>query len=116
MQIGDQMKCQLECSKSCLQTCNDTNMSGFRFCDNQYATAKDACETLPLAKQAKCKLDATSQNTNCTYDVSTQLLLCKSDCFCSMIAGPNGAGRKNVEDMYRLKFCKVPTEKVSLSP
>ena len=70
--LDQQVKCELQCSKSCIQT----------------------CDALPLQDK----------------------LLCVSDCTCFLIAWPNGAGWAKIEDMFRIKFCKVPVETKTVVP
>ena len=73
-------------------------------------TCEYSCRNLPLGEQAQCELKcAKSCIQSC--DSLTSLrdkALCVSDCTCFMIAGPNGLWREKMEDMYRIKFCKVP--------
>lgn len=116
--LGEQMKCQLECAKWCMNKCTIEKNIWMTSCQNIYTTTITDCENSDFswAKEQKCKLDAKTKNKTCTFGVRTKSTLCKSDCACGMIAGPNGAWRENVEDMYRLKFCKIPAQPVSLSP
>jgi len=89
--LGEQALCQLKCAKSCIQTCTDT--------------AK-------LSASA-CKDSTVLQKASCTNQILTETALCTSDCTCSMVSGPGGAWREGVEDMFRIKFCKVPVQKTS---
>jgi len=116
--LGEQMTCQYECAKWCVNTCKIEKNISMISCQNIYTNTQTDCENSDFSwvKEQKCKLDAGKAHTTCTLGVTTKQALCISDCACGMIAGPNGAGRENVEDMYRLKFCKVPVQPVSLSP
>lgn len=80
------------------------------------STASD-CASLPLGEQAQCELGhAKSCIQNCDGLWIQEKALCISDCTCFMIAGPNGAWREKIEDMFRIKFCKVPVQGVTVNP
>lgn len=80
-------------------------------------TCEYACKDLPLDKQAQCELGcAKSCIQTCDGLWLQDKLLCVSDCTCFLIAGPNGAGWEKMEDMFRIKFCKVPVQQKKLSP
>ncbi len=80
-------------------------------------TCEYACNNLPLDKQAQCELDcATSCIQSCTtYTNMQEKALCISDCTCFLISWPHGKGWEKVEDMFRIKFCKVPVQDVSIN-
>lgn len=72
--------------------------------------------TLSPIKRLACKATAKKQQISCANDVYTTEALCVSDCACFMIAWPNGKWWEKVEDMFRIKFCKVPVQKKTISP
>ncbi len=78
-------------------------------------TCEYSCKDLPLDKQAQCELGCSkSCIQSCDGLVLQDKLLCVSDCTCFLLAGPNGAGREKIEDMFRIKFCKVPVQKTTV--
>lgn len=81
----------------------------------QAGTCEYTCQQLPLLQQPKCELDcAVACIQSCDeFSSLTDKAICVSDCTCFMISGPNGAWREKMEDMYRIKFCKVPVQQQS---
>ncbi len=74
-----------------------------------------SCNNLPLDQQAQCELSsATSCIKKCDGLWIQDKALCISDCTCFMVAWPNGAWWQKVEDMFRIKFCKVPVQEQPL--
>jgi hypothetical protein len=47
---------------------------------------------------------------------TTDKVLCKVDCACFMIAGPNGDTWEKLKmtDLFNIKFCKVPVPTTSI--
>ncbi len=88
------------------------------FGDAQPWTCEYSCNSLPLDKQAQCQLKCVKSCIQQCDKVSwiQQKALCVSDCTCFLIAGPNGAWREKMEDMFRIKFCKVPSETKKVTP
>lgn len=85
--------------------------------DAAIGTCEYACTTLPLTEQVKCQLACSKSCIQKCDDLWVQdKLLCISDCTCFLVAGPNGAGWKKMEDMYRIKFCKVPVQTKRINP
>ncbi|HMS90803.1 MAG TPA: hypothetical protein PKC87_01155 [Candidatus Absconditabacterales bacterium] len=76
-----------------------------------------ACKDLPLDKQVQCELACSKSCIQKCDGMGLQdKLLCISDCTCFLIAGPNGAGWEKMEDMFRIKFCKVPVQTKRVVP
>lgn len=75
------------------------------------------CTSLPLDKQAQCELScAKSCIQKCDGLWLQDKLLCASDCTCFLIAWPNGKWWEKMEDMFRIKFCKVPVQTPVVQP
>lgn len=80
-------------------------------------TCEYSCNGLPLDEQTKCELKcAGSCIDKCKWLWVQEKALCISDCTCFLIAWPEGEGWQKVEDMFRIKFCKVPVEKKTVKP
>lgn len=80
-------------------------------------TCSYQCKNLPLAEQAQCELKCSkSCIQTCDGLWIQEKALCISDCICFVVAWPSGAGWEKVEDMFRIKFCKVPVQQASLNP
>lgn len=80
-------------------------------------TCAYSCKDLPLDKQVKCEFDcAGSCIQKCDGLWIQDKVLCVSDCACFLVSWPQGEWREKVEDMYRIKFCKIPVQKKTLSP
>jgi len=116
LSLADQAQCELKCSRSCIQKCSDTTAATESSCTKTYNDTKDQCNQMSFVKKVACLASALTQKTSCASKAITDQVLCVSDCTCFLIAGPNGAWRQKIEDMYRIKFCKVPVEKKTVSP
>jgi len=80
-------------------------------------SCESACTSLPLDKQAQCELSCSkSCIQKCDGLWIQDKALCISDCVCFLVSGPNGQWWEGVEDMYRIKFCKVPVQSRAISP
>lgn len=80
-------------------------------------TCEYSCNGLSLDKQAQCELNCSkSCIQKCDGLWLQDKLLCISDCTCFLIAGPNGAWWAKMEDMFRIKFCKVPVQTQRVAP
>lgn len=74
-------------------------------------TCEYSCNGLPLDEQAQCQLScAKSCIQQCDGLWLSDKAICISDCTCFMVAWPTGPWREKVEDMFRIKFCKVPVQ------
>lgn len=80
-------------------------------CTASYTSAKSQCSALSAAKKTKCLASAAAKKAACIAENTTDTALCVSDCTCFLIAGPNGLGWQKMEDMFRIKFCKVPVQR-----
>ena len=116
LSLDKQAQCQLACAKSCIQTCSDTHTTTQSSCASAYTTTLDQCNQLSLIKKAACVVSAVAQKTSCTTQATTDQLLCVSDCTCILVAWPNGKWWEKMENMFRLKFCKVPVQAQQLKP
>ncbi len=75
------------------------------------------CKNLSLTGQVTCQLAcAKSCIQKCDGLWIQDKALCVSDCTCFMVSAPNGKGWENVEDMLRIKFCKVPVQTRTVNP
>ncbi len=81
-------------------------------------TCEYECKNLPFDEQKQCEYDCAGSCIKKCDDVPwiQEKALCISDCTCFLIAGPNGAWWQKMEDMYRIKFCKVPVQTKIVSP
>lgn len=114
--LDKQAECQFSCAKACIQTCTDTHTTDKNSCSSAYNSAVTACDTLSFVKKPACFVAAVAQRAACASQATTDNLLCVSDCTCFLIAWPNGVGWQKMEDMFRIKFCKVPVQSKSVSP
>ncbi|MCX6824491.1 MAG: hypothetical protein NT085_05200 [candidate division SR1 bacterium] len=114
--LDQQAQCQFSCASSCTNKCNDTRKSTQGACATSYTTQKAECEQLSSLKKAACLVSAVATKTSCITQISTDEALCLSDCMCFLVAGPNGAGWEKVEDMFSIKFCKVPVQTKTVTP
>ena len=114
--LDKQAQCELACATSCVQKCTDTKKLSKAACVVSYDNEKTQCGQLSLIKKPACLLYAAAQKKMCDQQVIADQLLCVSDCTCFLISWPNGVGWKKMEDMYRIKFCKYPVQKVPLRP
>ena len=80
------------------------------------ACLANSSKTFSSVKKAACKTAAVAQKAACIKQIITDQRLCVSDCTCFMIAWPNGSWWAKVEDMYRIKFCKVPVQQKNVVP
>ncbi len=111
----EQAACELSCTKQCVQKCSDTSKDAMTSCVSVYATDVAACNQVSALKKPLCLASAVARQTSCKTQATTDNLLCISDCTCVLIAWPNGPGRQKMEDMFRIKFCKVPVQSVSMT-
>ena len=87
------------------------------FGDAPSGTCEYACNGLSLDKQAQCQLScAKSCIQKCDGLWLQDKVLCVSDCTCFLIAGPNGKWWEKMENMFSIKFCKVPVQMPTLNP
>ncbi len=87
------------------------------FGDAPPGTCEYACNGLSLDKQAQCQLScAKSCIQKCDGLWLQDKVLCVSDCTCFLIAGPNGKWWEKMENMFSIKFCKVPVQMPILNP
>ena len=108
--LGDQMQCQLDCAKSCIQTCSDTATTQLSDCTHGYDASVTACQQLSSISKATCLTNAGIQRAQCTAQVPTDQILCTTQCSCFMVSGPNGGAWKQMEAMFTIKFCSVPVQ------
>jgi hypothetical protein len=97
------------------------NSIAFAASQQAFGIGSTSCETsclaLPAIKQFDCQKDcAKSCIASCADLPLKEKLLCVSDCACFMISGPNRTGWDQLQDIYRIKFCKAPLEQVYFSP
>jgi len=76
-------------------------------------TSDPECQAMSdLWDQMKCEFEKTKSCIgNCDGLWVSEKILCVTDCSCGMIGWPNWWWWEGVEDMYQIKFCKVPVEK-----
>ena len=87
------------------------------FGDAPSGTCEYAFNGLSLDKQAQCQLScAKSCIQKCDGLWLQDKVLCVSDCTCFLIAGPNGKWWEKMENMFSIKFCKVPVQMPTLNP
>lgn len=97
------------------------------FGDPAPGSCEYSCQSIDdVKKKAQCEVSCVSSciqqcdiefPDNLTVDSISQIqnkALCVSDCTCFLIAWPNGKWREKVEDMFRIKFCKVPVQTKTL--
>ena len=109
-------KANAELERAACITSNPINIAQ---CEASALTNKTSCLTnitLSPAKKAACKVATVAWQASCIKQTVTDLRLCVSDCTCFLIAGPNWVGWKKMEDMFSIKFCKVPVEKTAVKP
>jgi len=81
------------------------------FGDAPLGTCEYACNALPLIEQTTCQMKCAKSCIQQCDGLSLQdKALCVSDCICFLVSWPTGPGWALVEDMYRIKFCKVPVQ------
>ncbi len=114
--LDEQVSCELQCSKACISSCTDTSKDGQAACDANYTDDIASCDGLSSLKKTACTTAAVAQKAACMKQKITDLRLCVSDCTCFMIAWPNGSWWAKVEDMYRIKFCKIPVQQKNVVP
>ena len=114
--LDQQAQCEFSCAGICIKKCNNASKKSHSACKTNYDNKITYCKTLSTIKEAACKITAAAQKVTCANDVYTTEALCVSDCACFMIAWPNGKWWEKVEDMFRIKFCKVPVQKKTISP
>lgn len=88
------------------------------FGDPQPGSCEYGCQGLSVKEQAQCEVSCVSSCIKQCDDVSgiQNKAICVSDCTCMLIAWPNGLWREKVEDMFRIKFCKVPVQTKTVNP
>ncbi len=76
------------------------------------------CSSLPLWEQAQCQLDCVRSCVAWCDSVVwvAEKALCVAQCTCTLISGPRGAWWEKVEDMFRIKFCTIPSVMKTVSP
>ena len=114
--LDQQAQCQFSCASSCTRKCNDTRKVSQLDCNASYSAQKTECEQLTSLKKAACYVSAAAKKTACVTQISTDEALCLSDCTCFLVAWPNGLWWEKVENMFSIKFCKVPVQTKTVSP
>lgn len=87
------------------------------FWDPQPGSCEYGCQGLSVKEQAQCEVSCVSSCIQQCDEVSgiQNKAICVSDCTCALIAWPNGLWREKMEDMFRIKFCKVPVQSKTVS-
>ncbi len=116
LSLTGQTACEVACSKSCIQTCIATGQATKATCVTAYDQKILQCNQFSWLKKTSCIAAAKAQKIACNNSAITQQALCVSDCTCFMVAWPSGAWWEKIEDMYRIKFCKVPVQSKKVSP
>ncbi len=106
----EQGKCQLDCAKKCVVSCHESEKQWKLFCEQTYEQTLLECNEMKPFKKAACKVDAFSQKKICTTNSVSTEAICISDCTCFMMAWPIGPWREKIENMFRIKFCKIPVQ------
>lgn len=116
MPLDEQVRCEFSCSKACIQSCDATRKTTQTSCARSYDEKKAQCDQLSAVKKAGCITAAAAKKTACITQTVTDAALCTSDCACSLISGPNGKWWEKMEDMFSIKFCKVPVQQAVVNP
>ncbi len=83
------------------------------FAWSQTTTCEAKCFSLPIDKQYACQADCMKSCVRtCDNLPLDERVLCVNDCVCFATSWPTGAGWKQMEHMFSIKFCTEPVQQV----